>query len=405
MTSYRSTTLRLVERHCPKALQFYEENTPADYSATERGTAAHHVLQDAGTRADQLDRALTEDERHALASEVVAKLTTEGRSFDGSPEPPLSLQMAREGAELAVEWLAEHGERPGQYELPLAIDAQGKGVPYDSPKAWYRGILDTTFYEELLERVLVVRDYKSYYSAGEALLHGVQMRGQAVLAVANGLAEDCDVLRLEIGNLRTRIIHSHELYLRHTSGEEALRRWRLHLVRLVSGLEKVRKRDGGFPAAPGPCCAGCPYLGNCDAARAYYDGEGLPDSKADRARALAVVEARREQIRDACKADCDNGHVSVDGKLLGFHVQTTETPDELIGMTLETEWRKKGGDTAGLIYAMKPTAYSVRSVARRLFPKDTAAQEAWVKQFLTTKPRTTFGFRDITDEDLTGGTA
>ena len=402
MTVYRSTTLRLVERHCPAALGFYEQGAPADYSMTERGTAAHHVLQEAGERADQLDRALTEDERHALASEVVVRLTTEGRSFDGQPEPPLSLQMAREGAELAVEWLAEHNERPGQYELALAIDKEGKGVPYDSPKAWYRGILDTVFTEEYLERVLVIRDYKSFYSAGEALLHGVQMQGQAVLAVGNGLhLDDYDVLRLEIGNLRTRVIHKHDVYLRHSSGEETLRRWRLHLVRLTAGLEKVRRPDGSFPASPGPCCAGCPYLGNCEDARRYYDGEGLPATKTERARALAVVEARREQIREACKADCDNGPVSVDGKLLGFHVTDTETPDDMIGMTLETEWKKRGGNVAGLIYAMKPTTEGLRSVARQLFPGDREAQEQWLKPMLTTKPRTEFGFRDITDADLT----
>jgi hypothetical protein len=397
----RSTTLRMMERHCAHALELYEHGHRGDTSATEAGTAAHSLIHAAGMEADRLDRALTESERHDLARAVMVKLTTEGRSFDGVPEPPLSLPSVQRGLALALDWIAEHGEQAGEYELPLAMNMHGKAVPY-GPGAWYRGVLDHTHVESQLEIVRVLRDYKSYYSAGYPELRGIQLRGQAVLADANGLLDDCDELRLEVANLQTKAIVSEVLYLRHATGRETLDRWRLNLVRIIEGLERQRGPNGELPASPGPRCHGCPFIGICEAAGEYLASEGLPPTKEERARLYGVLEARRKQVRNALKGDAATMPVEVEGKILGFHSELVHKPAELIGQRLASEWAGSGGDAPGLIYALKLTGANLRAVAKRLFPKQREEQEAWLKPLLRPAWRTKFDWRNVEDEALLG---
>ena len=401
MTEYRSTTLRLVERHCPKALQLYEEGHRGDMSATEAGTAAHVLLHRAGMEADRLKRGLKDPERHDLAREVMVELTTQGRSFDDVPEPPLSLPAVQAGLSLAMEWLAEHGELPGDYELPLAITKDGKAAPY-GPGAWYRQILDHSSIEDGLQVVRVLRDYKSFWSAGRRELDGIQMHGQAVLAYANGLCEGCDELRLEIANLQTRTVVSESIYLRHETGPQQLHRWRMDLVRWIEGLERQRGPNGELPASPGPKCYGCPFIGICEAAGGYLKSEGLPATKEERARLLAVLEARRTQVRAACEADTHTFPVEVEGQVLGHHLEEIRVPAEMAGHDLAREWTQRNGDLPGLLYAMKLTGANLAGVARALFPKDRDSQDAWLEPLLREKGRERFGWRDLSDVALLG---
>jgi hypothetical protein len=314
------------------------------------------------------------------------------------------LPAVQAGLDLALEWLAEHGEQGGRFEVPLAMDRDGKAAPY-GPGAWYRGVLDHVHVEEVLEREYVIRDYKSYWSAGYAELRGIQLRGQAVLAYANGMLDGCDTLRLEIANLRTKSIVSETLYLRHETGPATLTRWRLNLVRLIEGLERARTPDGGLPASPGPRCHGCPYIGVCEAAGAYLDAEGLPKTRQERARLYGVLEARREQVREAVKADTNTEPTEIEGKILGFNSVGVRKAGELIGQQLASAWAGAGGDAPGLIYAMKPTSTNLTNVAKALHPKEKELQEEFLAPLLVPAWKTEFGWRNVTDEALLGAPA
>ena len=71
MGCYRPTTLKLASSHCPRAVDFYEQNAPAFRDHFAVGIAAHDVLAKIGEMALSLRRA------------------------------PLPEEMAREGASIA----------------------------------------------------------------------------------------------------------------------------------------------------------------------------------------------------------------------------------------------------------------------------------------------------------------
>lgn len=393
---YRSTTLSMVERHCLHALELYEAGVPRDRSVFHRGTAAHAMLQSAGEEAEKLGRQLAEHERGILANGLLVALTTHGRDFEGDPEPPLPELPAAEGIELAMRFLEENGDPRGAFEVGYAMDRDGKPCAYD--QAWYRAILDHEAVEEVdggLQTALVITDYKSFWSAGPELLKSRQIKGQAVLAWLHGRADDVDEIRLRIANLQSGGFYTETIYVRHESGTEMLERWRDELLAFVEGIEKERQAGGGFAARTGPNCYGCPYAaGQCVVFRDMLAREELPETAEDRARLFAVVDQRRNQLFAVCKADSDGGAVAVDGKALGTFAVEQAVLAEGAHAELAAEWEGKNGDVSSLLYGLKLGSGNLKSLARSLFPRDTEAQENWLKGRLTTKVGSRFEWRD-----------
>lgn len=383
----RSTYLKLAERHCGYAVFLLRQGVEADWSQTQRGTAAHAMLQAAGEAANHHDRALTPAERHRMGRELVARLTTKGRKFDGVPEAPLYLPAVREGVALALDWLDLFGEPEGEFELPLGMTPDGKPSAYKA--GWYVGILDHVREEETeLARTLVHRDYKTFWSASEQLLHSTQVRGQAVLLHANGRTEGFDEIRMEIANMRTKQVFSETVTLGDGGDQWMLDEWRQDIVAQSRALEGVQE------PSPGPRCMDCPFLAACPGGADYLGRKGLGDSTEERVRELGVLEARRKQLRAALKEELGGRSIVVDGMECGFVAKEIRAPrDDLDAINeLLSAWTGAGGNVEGLLYAAGLGVGQLENIGKVLYAKDKEGREDLMSRLVRPAQKIQFGF-------------
>lgn len=392
MSAQRSTTLKMVGKHCPRVLDHYEANAPYDRSMFAAGIAAHAVLQIVGEQvvARKVD---APGDVEAIADAVVHELVTKGRSFDGVPEPPMSVESAVAGRDLALAWLEENELRAdARYEFGAAVNARWQPVHYDAPDAYYRAVFDVlepmaVEDEESAGEGWVVRDYKSAWPTCEDELNTVQMRGQAALAAA--LHPDADFIRQEVVNLRTRRSWHRDIWL-DDEGKALLARWRRDIDLAIAQAEH-RGPDGNRPAAPGAGCVGCPYLLRCEPARAYMRDSVLDGVDRDGlALRFSVAHAFREELFALAKKACAEGEIDVHGGVVGFVPKSKREAVTDVHRVVAHAWFKVdvGGalawdadhtDLLGLVQALKPGATAIDNVAKRLHPftrGDTSWKEA-----------------------------
>ncbi len=399
--SQRSTTLSMAARHCLRTLDHYEAGAPYDRSIFGAGIAAHAVLQACVERPGA--------PVSALADEVVRAITTVGRTFDGVPEPPIPIQRALEGRDLALAWLAEHGIPEGaRAEAGLAVDRDWKPCAYDSPDAWWRAAVDVVFEadyedEDLAARGAVVRDWKSAWPTDAGELDTVQLRGQALLAVAHH--PEADFVTRQVVNLRTGRLYESMLWL-DDDGKNMLVTWRRDLDLAIAAAEH-RGPDGTRPASPGAGCLGCPYLLRCEPARAHLRGGAIVEPTAEAiAIRLAVIEAARDELVTLAKAALEEGSVPVPGGVVGYIAKNVREPAEDATRGLAhawfqpenpTTWDAQHGDVLGLLSALRPGVSSLENAAKVLHPFN-RGDAAWkqrredlVDRLLTTRTITRFG--------------
>lgn len=397
----RSTSLKTAERHCLAALDFLEAGTPYDRGMFATGIAAHAVLQEAIQRPDA--------NREALADAVVRTLTTTGRAFDGVPEPPLAIEPALAGRDLALAYLEEHELPAGaRAEAGLAVDRDWKPVPYDSPDAYWKAAVDV-IYEDTFEdddvaaQGIVVRDWKSAWPTDADELDTVQLRGQALVAVAHN--PGADFVRREVVNLRTGRLYESMLWL-DDDGKNMLVTWRRDLDLAIAAAEH-RGPDGKRPAAPGAGCLGCPFLLRCNAARAHLRGGAITEPTAEAvAVRLAVIEAARDELIAMGKVVLAEGSVAVPGGLVGYVAKSQREPASTATADLAhtwfqvddaSAWDAEHGDVLGLLAALKPGVSALENAAKVLHPF-TRGDTAWKQRradlesvLLATKTVTRFG--------------
>ena len=141
---WRSTTLGLAEKHCPRTLDFYEAGAPYDRSQFAVGTAAHAVLEDLGKASAARQRYFHfEEDYRDIVQETCRRLIEEGRDFEGEPEPPLPSDAVWAGRDLALSYVDERPMPPdAKYEVGLAVNRQWQLCPYDAG-AWLRCRIDS----------------------------------------------------------------------------------------------------------------------------------------------------------------------------------------------------------------------------------------------------------------------
>jgi hypothetical protein len=392
---YRSTSMRLASEHCPRALDHLEVGTPYDRRQYAAGVAAHAVLQAVGEATNRAGGQLSPAELERVAGETAARLIATGRSFDGEAEPPLPADDTWLGRDLALDWIASHPIEPGAaYETGLGASPTWQPVPYDSPLARYRGILDVRLVaddgdEESAWRTVVVRDFKSSWAAGEGELDQLQFRGYAVLAWLH--EPDVAVIRLELANLRTRKVFTREIQV-DEDGRSLLRRWRDDLQATMDALDGMSD-SGGRPAVPGRGCAGCPYLGRCEAAREFFVAGDVPATAEARARTYAVLDARREQLGELLRADSDEAPVDIGDALVGTVGREQRCAAPEATAVLWDTWQRWGGDAPGLLRALAPSFGSLEHAVRVLYPErgDKLLREDLLDQLVDTEVKRRFG--------------
>lgn len=401
--AWRSSSTAYLERHCPHALDHHERGTPRDREVFQVGIAAHAILDVLCRRQRELGRGVEGDEAAALAQAAAEVLVREGREFDGIPEPPMSPQAAAEGRELAVRaWYVYPAQLEDHSEHGLAVDADWRPVAYGSRSAWWKAatdlvgpcVGDDTDDESEAPIGVCVTDYKSAWPTDESELETIQLRGQALVAVAHAerlLGFPPAFVRRRVINLRTLRAYEADLAL-DEDGEATLDLWRRD-VRLVVAAAEARGPDGARPARPGAHCLGCPFLGRCEAARSHLRGDvldGAPELVATR---YAVADAMREELRAACVALTAEGPITIEDGQVGHVAQQQRVlvPDA-VDRLCRVWWGDATPDprAVGLVTALDPAVTAIGKAAAALYPRDRskgakAARDALTDSLTTTR--------------------
>jgi hypothetical protein len=363
----------------------------------EAGIAAHHILQAIGEATNANDAPLEVEDMETVARAVCEQLISEGRSFDGVPEPPLSHDRVWEGRDVALDYIASHPIRPGaRYELGLAVTDTWEPCEYDDDRARFRCILDvvqSSHYEdeETSSQILTIRDYKSSWATDAASVDRLQQRAQAIVADIH--YPGAEILTIEVVNLRTWATYSKDLYLG-AEGREVLDEWRADLGSTMDSFDAMREGsdDDQWPATPGHGCAGCPYLTICDAAREWvtaYDLE-YPENAAIR---YAVLDAERKRLGAWLKRATEDAAIEIDGAIVGTVALSMATPQQHAPSHAWDEWEVGNGDGPGFARAIGLTAGNLRTLAKTLYPAKEMAKDrdAFLDQVITTKRTRRFG--------------
>ena len=405
----RSTLLKILEKHCGRALDYAERGTPYTRDVYAVGIAAHAMIQ----RIAEIELAKGDivgiEYADALRRSMAVALATEARSFDGQPEPPMDLAAAEAGVELAADWYRTHGiPTDARAEVGIAVASTWQAVPY-GPTAFYRGILDLIWVEEDASDeesapsvVLYVRDYKSAWNDHDPLTP--QLKGQALLARAWAESEgiDYDAIELQIGNLRTRQVYTHRIW-NNADGREEMREWRVTIEQRIAVAKRLIGPDGWRPARPGAGCATCPWIRQCDAAQSVALSTAAEDLIPAWLAARAIQRDREAQIKAATR----KAPIEYDGATVGYQLASKATPEPDAPAQIVRAWyRDPNADSLhseahALVSALKPGAGSLRAAAKALHPgkggKD--ARIALESKLLAQKAAVRFGVKGGSEPD------
>ena len=321
MKALSSSRLRLVQERCPGALDLAEDNAPYDASMFAVGKVAHAALDALHAACKRAGRALTPEEASEVAHATSALLATQGSRFDGASEAPVSIDAVREGVDLALSHLLVEGmaiDPDAHPEMGLGVDSEWRPMPYTTATHW-RGVLDLIglYEDEDGANVLWVRDYKSAWTTGPTAPQTLQMRGQALLALAHASrlfpGIEIHIVRREVVNLRTHATHEESLDL--ADADHILDAWRAEIDAFVRAIPE-RPR----PFRPGPQCAGCPYRLPCRVAPPE-----ATDIAATAAR-YAALKAEAEALEPILRAATDDASLTLDGYVLGWHTKSRAKP-------------------------------------------------------------------------------
>lgn len=268
-----SSSLSLLESTCPRALDFMEDGAPRDSSVFDVGTAAHAVMEEIQRETVRLGgHPLTDEQRSIVASRTVAALTLKGRLFRGNHEPPMPVHAALEGQRIALSYIRRQHNRfsvspVALAERELSIDSNFQPCSPKSKDRIWSGIIDCfemTYNEDTGQYVLKVTDYKTAWPAGPKEVESLQLKGQAVLALAHAHIlwpddyQEIGVIKREIINLRTGKHTTAENYI----DDPVINDWRQTIKSIALAAPK-RSKNNQRPSSPGLCCSRCPYRTVC----------------------------------------------------------------------------------------------------------------------------------------------
>jgi len=390
MGCYRPTTLKLASAHCPRAVDFYEQNAPSFREHFAVGIAAHDVLAKIGELALFLGRAPTPEEMQSAGSGIARGLMEHGRVFEGNREPPMSAEDAFAGRDLALAYAgrsdATWAIADAWYERGFAFDNAWRSIPFASKDRRFRLILDkieiiTEEGEDYAGRLAVVTDYKSAWPTDESELSTYQMRAQAV-AVYLAMGAELDGIRLQVTNLRTGKTFALDLWFE-SGGREQIEEWKSEIADYMAALDAMTDHKRR-PARPGIGCLGCPYAMGCDADIVESDRTAM-------GMRLAKLEGEREQLIKALKAATAEHAIRLADCEVGYGVKLSRTPKENALAKLKTTWFASGGDLSGLLACLKPTMAMLSTVAKKLYPESKEDQSAIVEEWSTLKHSKEFG--------------
>lgn len=349
---HRPTTLTLAARACPHAVTLYERGAARDRRIFHAGTACHEYLQ-----------AVSED---ADLDEVYHRLISTGRTGEDA-EGPLALDSVVAGWDMARAWDRVHPIPDGaEAEVPLAMDAEGRPCDYERGHVRTRIDMIAPWYDEDEDLTGIrVMDYKTAWTA-ETQLDTMQRRIQAVLAW--DAYPDAEIVRVEIGAIRTRKIHARTLYREHD--HHLIEDWRRDILQAAAALSETRE------PSPGGACLSCEYAAACDHAWTL-----ATDEDADPVLRWAAAEGLRGALaplaREATKHEERHG--------IGYSETVRPGPDETTASTVLEFWSAQTGITLpaeyegailGLVASLKLGATQIKGIASALTPRGRGGKPA-----------------------------
>lgn len=393
MNPASSTKLRLLAETCPHALDYYEAGVQGDTAIFGPGTAAHAVL-DAVHKRINAGGGMREEIARKIAASVMATLALDGRTHNGQKQPPIPLDDAKRGAEMALRYLSmtdyqlPQGAHP---EIGLAVDRDWRPVPYNAPNVFYRGILDLcgTYEDEDGQIVVYTRDYKTAWSTGPDAPDTLQLRGQILLLLAHAehvlKVEQIDVAVREVVSVQSGAVFSAGDDLNNYGGEQH-DLWREEISATVRHMERMERPR---PAMPGPACGRCQYRRVCDAA------DPAAKNEPDTARRFATFRAHGDQLEKVLRELTSDEPLEVDGRLLGWEPATRNEPHREAGARL---WELVTGRPAvgaeRTLLRLLTTVSGIKDAAALVHrgPDQREAREALIGELTVKKPSARWGF-------------
>lgn len=396
MSGWRSTTLQLAAKHCPRALDFYEAGAPYDRSIFAVGTAAHAVLEAIGKASAAAGRWLSTEEAEEVSRIAAEEIIANGRAFEGEPEPPMSSAAAWEGRDLAMSYQRDAPlPYDMRYEEGLACSRDWQLCPFDSG-AWLRCRIDAVgtrlpdWWDDedgAAGPILEITDYKSAWPTDASELRTIQRKIQAVLAwLAWG--EGHDALRLRVVNIRRAQAYDSMIYPGTEEGAAVLARWRADIESEIRAREHQARPGTGRPAAPGVNCYGCPYLSQCDAAQGYLSAAYPASDGRSLAVQYAVLSAMAESLEDPLREATAEGPIEVSGGFVGIAPKPVRMVRPNAAERLAELWlrrlRSTGSDDVasslpGLLTAMGLGVGQVDKLLRHLYKGSAEERERRAK--------------------------
>lgn|GEM_PF-2240449 len=380
-TTNSSTSLGYMTKHCPKAYRLHMAGQRGDASVFQVGVAAHAVLEEIGKR-----RLAEPAHIKAVADDVAQILMSHGRDYFGIPEPPVPADQALAGRDLALAYLETHVLPDGEYERALYMDINDGATTYR-----VRSLIDVVFEEdrgdeEFSGPCLVVRDFKSAWTANDDELETLQRKMQAVIAWGKLGREDLLGLVLEVENLRTGRTHSRTIWM-DEEGEMLLAGWRADILILCRAAEQALDDPDACPAAPGIGCLSCPFSATCEeCAEAAMRPAATVEEQAVKWLAMKTVLANvtrvlKERLKDA-------EPVTVPGGTVGFQRKERDEPVADAYAKVLSEWHERLGHDIPpeevahklpaqltLLMTLKPGKTALEAVAKNLYPERTQVDD------------------------------
>jgi len=326
MSGWSSTSLRLAERNCPRALDHMEAKVPYDREIFAVGVSAHAVLEDLGKASAERKRYLEPEEVEEVSQRTCEGLIRDGRNYLGEMEPPLPSDLVWQGRDLALSYQsAKPLAYDLKYEIGIAVNCDWIPCPYGRG-AWLRALVDAVGTREPAwwdeedgdagGPVLLVKDYKSAWSAREPELRSIQRKIQAVLSwILWGKGHE--VLRLVVVNFRLQREYELTILPNTPEGAAVLEQWKRDIISEVEAREKQKGPDGLRPASPGPRCFGCPYLHACDPAKDYLGSSYDMTTRDELARTYSVVMAAAKSLERPLRIATAESPIMLDGMMIG----------------------------------------------------------------------------------------
>lgn len=251
MKTYSSSIIKLHNTHCPKAVAFYEDGAPQDTSQTAYGVASHATIQECGQK-----NARTPEDQQIVGDAVARELIVNGRTFRGRKEPPMQLDHAFYGRDVALNYL-RWNELPefAYYEVEFKTILEGEQKSFELVALHDCAWLDDQSDDISSRKFGVTTDWKGWQGREEEL-DTIQRKAQAVTLFDNTSNDHNDGLRVEIVNLQTHRKFAREILL-DDDGIELIEQYRKDLYLACVAVDSTRE------ARPGVGCLSCPYNHLC----------------------------------------------------------------------------------------------------------------------------------------------